>query len=483
MRFYVFPVQRSSIAYYFCTGALHKMSQPIYLNCTNYQRAEPLKAHIGNDPIAASVADIILYKWQNSQITFKGGKACCPTLVDIACAVGVSVKTVTRKIVKLVKLDLISKTLGRWANGATRLYFKVTDLFVGLITGEIKKEQKETKKSPQAQCSSDLDNLSKSTKTICPSPINKEKEKKEKNNNPMVANEEPKESGKTKNKTAVTVNFQQVEKEVVVTHPPAKPTVQNAAKPTAKAKETNPYTIGDMLTKRQIAIAHGAVNNLMKDGVPVSNPKQLKAEVVFKIEQKHKEAGGNNLQHQINSAMKLIRSGKWTTPHGFYKYSETGREAAQMRVETEKAKEASKHNTSIPTLPDHFKDLLTLDLSGAGQGDDTVRINGQCDNADTCQNEPCVSGNNKAGIGGQLATETAATGTTNLSQGGRMGLSPKTTLSTKDRLTTTRSQSRVDVLNASIARCQEKLATATGDAKCALLGLIQRLRDDVENLV
>ena len=458
------------------------MSQPIYLNCTNYQRAEPLKAHIGNDPIAASVADIILYKWQNSQITFKGGKACCPTLVDIACAVGVSVKTVTRKIVKLVKLGLISKTLGRWANGATRLYFKVTDLFVGLITGEIKKDQKETKKSPLTQYSSDLDKLSKSTKTNCPSPIDKEKErkeKKEKNNNPMVANEEPKESGKTKNNAAVTVNFQQVEKEVVVKQSHTKTAPQNVAKPTEKPKDADPYTIGDKLTKRQIAIAHGAVNNIMKDGVPVSNPKQLKAEVVFKIEQKHKEAGGKNLQHQINSAMRLIRVGKWTTPHGFYKYSECGREAAKKRGKVERTAKERKYDTSVPTLPDHFKDLLNLDLSGVGQGDDRVRVNGQCDNTDAPQNEPRVSVNNKAGIGCQSATENDATGTTNLSQGGPMGLMTKTTLSAKDRLTTTRPHSRVDALNASIARCQEKLATTTGDAKCALLGLTKRLCDDV----
>ncbi|HBI40819.1 MAG TPA: hypothetical protein DDY16_07735 [Tenacibaculum sp.] len=443
------------------------MPENQYLNFINYQRAEPLKSHIGNDPIAASVADIILYKWQNSQITFKGGKACCPALVDIACAVGVSVKTVTRKIVKLVKLGLISKTLGRWANGATRLYFKVTDLFVGLITGEIKKEQKETKKSPQAQCSSDLDKLSKSTKTICPSPINKEKEtkeKKEKNNNPIVANKEPKEGGNTKNKTAVTVNFQQVEKEVVVTQSSAKPTPQKTTKPDAKPKDKNPYLIGDKLTKRQIAIAHGAVNNLIKNGVPVSNPKQLKAEVVFKIEQKHKDAGGNNLQHQINSAMKLIRAGKWTTPHGFYKYSEIGLEAVKKREEVERAAEESKYDASVPTLPDHFKDLLKLNLSGVGQGDDAVRVNGQYDNADTRQNEPCVSGNNKAGIDVQVATENDDTGTTNLSWGRSIQVS------------------RLNVLNDNIARYQERLKSVTGSANDMLSGLIDRCLDEVKLL-
>ena len=70
--------------------------------------------------------------------------------------------------------------------------------------------------------------------------------------------------------------------------------------------------------------------------------------------------------------------------------------------EAEKSAEISKHNTSILTLPDHFKDLLTLDLSGVGQGDDALGVDGQCVNADTRQNKPCVSGNNKAGIGGHL---------------------------------------------------------------------------------
>ena len=45
-----------------------------------------------------------------------------------------------------------------------------------------------------------------------------------------------------------------------------------------------------------------------------------------------------------------------------------------------------------------------------------------------------------------------------------------------------KAKSRVNALNASIARCQAKLATATGDAKDALLGLVQRLQDDVYQL-
>jgi len=154
----------------------------------------------------------------------------------------------------------------------------------------------------------------------------------------------------------------------------------------------------------------------------------------------------------------------------------------KKRIETEKLAEANKHATSIPTLPDHLKDLLTLDLSGVGQGDDALGVDGQCIIVDTGQDKSCVVVRKKADTRGQLETENDATGTTNLSQDGSMGLLPKTPLFTKDRLTTTRPQSRVDALNASIARCQAKLSVVSGSAKEALFGLVQRLNDELQSL-
>ena len=46
----------------------------------------------------------------------------------------------------------------------------------------------------------------------------------------------------------------------------------------------------------------------------------------------------------------------------------------------------------------------------------------------------------------------------------------------------TKAQSRVDTLNASIARCQAKLTVVSGSAKDALLGLMQRLSDELQSL-
>lgn len=75
------------------------------------------------------------------------------------------------------------------------------------------------------------------------------------------------------------------------------------------------------------------VNNLIKESVKITNPKELKAQVAFKAEQKNMQSGGDNLKHQINAAAKLIRSGKWTTPFGFYKYSAYGIIQAKQKEE------------------------------------------------------------------------------------------------------------------------------------------------------
>ena len=97
-------------------------------------------------------------------------------------------------------------------------------------------------------------------------------------------------------------------------------------------------------------------------------------------------------------------------------------------------------NASVPTLPDNFKELLKLDLSEVGQGGDTVSVNAQYVINNTAQDKSCVVDSKKADTSGQLATKTAATGTSKLSQGGPMALSQETSLSAKNRATTTKSQ-------------------------------------------
>jgi len=135
-----------------------------------------------------------------------------------------------------------------------------------------------------------------------------------------------------------------------------------------------------MLTPRQQGYISGAINRLIKrDRVKVSNPTELKAQLCYAVanDMHYKQL---TFKHVVNRHAKIIASNNWRTPHGFFKYAEVGRDAVKKREEVERAAEEGKYDASVPTLPDRFKDLLKLDLSGVGQGDDTVRINGQCDN-------------------------------------------------------------------------------------------------------
>ena len=236
------------------------------------------------------------------------------------------------------------------------------------------------------------------------------------------------------------------------------------------------------LTPRQQGYISGAINRLIKrDRVKVSNPTELKAQLCYAVvnDMHYKQL---TFKHAVNRHAKIIASNNWRTPHGFFKYAEVGRDSVKKREEVERAAEGSKYDASVPALTDRFKDLFSLDLSWVGQGCDNPSANGQYDNADTRQNELCVSGSNKTDKESKLATESVATGTNKLSQGGLMGLSQKTPLSAKDREMTTRSQSRIDVLNVSIARCQAKLTVVSGSAKDSLVGLIQRLSDELQSL-
>ena len=137
------------------------------------------------------------------------------------------------------------------------------------------------------------------------------------------------------------------------------------------------------LTPRQQGYISGAINRLIKrDKVIVSSTKELKAQLCYAVanDMHYKQL---TFKHAVNRHAKIIASNNWRTPHGFFKYAEIGRKASIKREEAERAEEERKFDASVPTLPDHFKDLLNLDLSGVGQG------------------------SKKVGAGSQIATESA----------------------------------------------------------------------------
>ena len=285
------------------------MKETLYLNSINYQRAQQLQEQVGGNSALYRVLDAIIFCWQNSNYQEEGKKIACPKLARLAELASMSLSSVKRQIKKLKELGFIGTKIKKVFNGSTRCFFWVYDIVFDLLG---KTNKKEATASPQVNSGAEWLKLSHSTSSNWATPIYIVKNNKEKKNNNYSIKQSVNLSAQPND--AVDVNFQQVEKEVNV-----------------HCQDT--VVIGEKLTRQQCAIINGMVNNLIKEGVKVTNPKELKAQVAFKAEQKNMQSGGDNLKHQVNAAAKLIRSGKWTTPFGFYKYSAYGIKQAKQKEE------------------------------------------------------------------------------------------------------------------------------------------------------
>lgn len=292
------------------------------LASVNYNRLAQLKKHTGADNNLWLVYDAVVFSWQNSKIVQKGKKLCCPTISRIAELANVSTRTVLRKLKILEQMGLIDSFTKRLRNGTVRRFFNVCIEKISSITNLSSKKPQDALQSSNHAGS---DNLSLPDVTDCHSHIYKEKTVKEKNNiNNNTAIPESNKPADQQN--IVNVNFI-ADAQVDVTLPANQ--VAKTEKPENKVSNT--------LTNRQHCRINGAINNLIrKEGVRISDPKGLKEQVAFKILLKGDKSGGSNFQHQLNSAMKLIRESKWSTPHGFYKYSDEGMTFKSARQENEK---------------------------------------------------------------------------------------------------------------------------------------------------
>ncbi len=94
---------------------------------------------------------------------------------------------------------------------------------------------------------------------------------------------------------------------------------------------------GDInFSKRELAYLQGALVNLIdRDGVRVSSPKELLAQMKYALKQ---QVSKFNLSfvHGVNRLCAIIRSGNWSTPYGFYHHSKEGRALNQERAKKEK---------------------------------------------------------------------------------------------------------------------------------------------------
>ena len=84
-------------------------------------------------------------------------------------------------------------------------------------------------------------------------------------------------------------------------------------------------------SKRELAYLQGTVKKLIhRDGIKVSHPQELFAQIKYALLHcRHKL--NLSFSHSVNRLCSIIRSGNWTTPYGFTKYDDTGKQIAQER--------------------------------------------------------------------------------------------------------------------------------------------------------
>ncbi len=275
------------------------MKNKIYLSSINYQLAGQLLDLVGGDNNLYRVLDAILFCWQNSAYQDNGKKVACPKLSRLAELANMSVSSIKRQMKKLKDLGFIGTKIKKVYNGSTRCFFWVCDKVVSIISTPKQTVKKVTPSSTPVSGKSESINLSYSASSLWSTPIYKVNTIKIKNNNKGNAKKESTNQKKEIDSKAVN----QVKNDVIVNF------------------DNDKYLIKKHLTRRQVSLVTGMLDNLINQGIKISNPKEIKKQIIYKIEKKHPSAGGSNLRHQINAAAKLIRDGKWTTPFGFYKYS------------------------------------------------------------------------------------------------------------------------------------------------------------------
>jgi RecG-like helicase len=133
--------------------------------------------------------------------------------------------------------------------------------------------------------------------------------------------------------------------------------------------------VGVRLEEVQKRYIVGVINNLKRDHdlqLSLSN-KELFAQLTFAVLNKTFIPTAKTFKHRMSVFSKLLREGRWSTPRGFYKYSDLGQSISdkkkleKSRYESEKVKECG-FNRYIPET------LKPITKSNQGTSSQTVLV-------------------------------------------------------------------------------------------------------------
>lgn len=291
----------------------------------NHQKFDRLY-DITNNYNKSTLLDKLVYWWQISTYTLGDGKIWFTRSIEqIASDSKISERSVSRYLSEFEAKGLIERKRKLFTK--RRLYIRITDKLLSIITTEKQKEL--------------------TTSLLTPTNSNDKSDRKcvflAQHGNTENANMAI--SIYKKQDTNLLVNNNIVTSPLPVDNLKITPINKNSSKYPIYAVES---IIGERLSVKEKNYIKGMMHNVQKQyGVLFGTPERLFSEIVFSLLNEEQFPGVTDFNLKINIISKLLRKKIWKTPKGFYKYADYGAYFIGEYTKTENPKKPFKNNESL----------------------------------------------------------------------------------------------------------------------------------------
>ena len=275
----------------------------------NHKLFEILKELTGTIS-ATLVYSKIAFAFANSKIKHDETKWCCITEKELSKIAGISLRTLDKITESLQKKGLLIKRKYVWQE-KYKTHYHIPEHVIKTILTNAKQE---SKKAVSIQISPSEKNCSDLQNTVIPVLESKTTSLYKKNTeNGQLCHSIPA-------NLSISIKLRTKEKKLnnnTVVAPKFDVTLMPS--------DINFYSIGTELTYRQEKYLEAAlINTIKRENLNISNQYELRQEILFSLLNIHQRKNINTFPHAISRCMKILSSGNWKTPIGFYKYSPIG---------------------------------------------------------------------------------------------------------------------------------------------------------------
>ena len=342
----------------------------------NLTRLNTLTQHTGS-VLPSIIFSRIAFGMNNTQIEYEALKWCTIKKGVLADLVGISIRTLDKILNSLQEKGLILKK-NFIHRGKRQMHYHIPRCVIQTVlesmnkTGDATSKKEQNKNDTSNQQKGNLTKANTHNTSSYPhqncrlepaksiASIKKDQTKQKTNNTTTQAIPEERQLALEKRETTSGIIFN----------------LSAQRQPIDQQEAYNtPYQIGKdkkshvTLSPRQQAYIAGVLHNIIhREGIQVSSPLELEAQLCYAIANKIANKS-LSFKHAVNRNAKIICDGRWTTPFGFYKYTAFGQTIVDNRNQCIKHNHPPQTSTdTLPSFDEKFEDLLKLDLSLTHKG-------------------------------------------------------------------------------------------------------------------